>query len=91
MTLYYTMRPDDVEAVDPVFTRYGGMTSYLEVAMAKANRCKGRVYATNGGGNVLIHDAWTPPVPVKPTKVPYREFVRIRTEAALFGLTVSHT
>ena len=88
MTMFYVMRPHCNESPDPVFSRFGGMTQYLEVAVARARGCNGRAYGTDGAGNTLVHDAWVEPVPKKEEKVPYREFVRRRTEAALFGITV---
>ena len=87
MALFYVMRPDNVESVDPVFTRYGRMGPDVDVARRRAARVKGRVYLTNAHGNELVHDYWTAPKP-KSERRPYRAHQRVMAEAALFGALV---
>lgn len=86
--LYYVMRPDNVNHFDPVFTRYGRLSSDLDRTMKRAQRVNGKVYCTNGHGNELVANYWT--APQKPT-TPRRTFAehkRVMAEAALFGVQV---
>ena len=63
MSLYYVMRPDNVGAPDPVFTRYGRLTQKIDTAMNRASNCLGKVYEVTGKTNELVRSFWVDPKP----------------------------
>jgi hypothetical protein len=80
--MYYVMAPDNVEDQFPYFARHGRLRNDLARAKVTASKLKGRVYETQGSGNVLVADFWVPP---KPQTSTYRQRRAQQAEMALFG------
>lgn len=81
--LYYVMRPDNVVASNPVFTRLGGRTQNSATACKRAERVLGRVYSTDGHTTSLVADYYVEPEPAP--KQAKREYWAARNQAAIFA------
>ena len=82
--LYYVMRPSDKFDPSPLFTRYWGLSKRLVGARARAEKCSGRVYSTDGGESILLHDYFVPPTSTD-VAVPFKVWRARMNQAALFA------
>ena len=76
MSLFYVMRPDNVEEPFPVFTRYGNLSKNLSSVVNRARKVNGRVYETSGAETRLVSDFYSEPVWKPKPVVDNVEFLR---------------
>ena len=81
--LFYIKRPDNLVDRGPVFTRFGGLSENLARCTARAERCFGRVYSTDGHNTRLVADFYVEPI--SSPKLVGREYWAARNQVACFG------